>query len=104
MDCGGWDYLLQSKGNILYFVAIANSTMDSSTKMIEDVVVDSLPNCNAQPVIVNSPSLLKAKSMTLACIQGSFNDSRSFHKFYNILSSSLSYRVSKVFSKIFTSV
>jgi hypothetical protein len=81
VDCGGWDYSLQSKGNFLYSVAIANSTMDSSTKMIEDGVVDSPPNRNAQPVIVNSPSPLRAQSTTLVRIQGSFNDSRSSHKF-----------------------
>ena len=52
VDCRRWNCSLQSEGNFLYFVAIANLTMDSSTKMMEDGVVDSLPNCNAQPVIV----------------------------------------------------
>ena len=75
MDCGGWDYLLQSKGNFLYSTAIKNSTIDSSTKMIEDGVVDSPPNHNAQSVTISSPSSLKAKSTTPARLWGSFGGS-----------------------------
>ena len=66
LNCG--DFSLQSKGKFLYFVATANSTIDSSTKTMEDGVVDSLPNCNALLVKVSSPSPLRAKSMTPACI------------------------------------
>ena len=41
LDCGGGGFALQSKDNFLYSIAIANSTMDSSTKMMENGVVDS---------------------------------------------------------------
>ena len=63
LNCRG-DFSLQSKGNFLYSAAIANSTMDSPAKMMEDGVVDSPPNCNAQPLRVSPPSPLKAKSTT----------------------------------------
>jgi hypothetical protein len=78
--------------------------MDCSTKMIEDGVVDSPPNRNAQPVIVSSPLPLRTKSMTPACIRGSFGDSRSSCKFYDIPSSFLPCGVVKVFSKTFIGV
>ena len=81
-----------------------NSTMDRLTKMIEDGVVDSPPNCNGQPLTVSSPSPLKAKSTKLVYIQGSFGDSRSSCKLYDISLSSLPCGVAKVFSKIFNSV
>jgi hypothetical protein len=104
VDCRGWDCSLQSKGNFLYSVAITNLTMDSSTKMMEDGVVDSPPNRNTQPVIVSSLSPLRAKSTTSVQIRGSFGDSRSSHKLYDIPSSSLPCGVVKVFFKTFTCV
>jgi hypothetical protein len=61
MDLGGWDCSVHSKGNFLYFAATTNLIMDNSTKMIEDGIVDSPPNCNAHPVTVSFPSPLKAK-------------------------------------------
>jgi hypothetical protein len=101
VDCGRWDCSLQSKGNFLYSAATANSTMDSSTKMIEDGVVDNPPNRTAQLVTISSPSPLRAKSTTLVRIWASFGDSRSCR---NIPSSSLSCGVAKVFSKTFTGI
>jgi hypothetical protein len=59
VDCTGWDCSLQSKGNFLYYAATANSTMDNSTKTMDDGVVDSPSNRNAQLVIVSSPSPLR---------------------------------------------
>jgi hypothetical protein len=87
-DCGGGDYSLQSKGNILYSAATANSTMDSSTKIMEDGIVDSPPTRNAQP--------LRTKSMTPTHIQGSFSNSRSSRKLHGIPSSSMPSEVVKV--------
>jgi hypothetical protein len=52
--------------------------------MIEYGVVDSPPNRNAQPMTVSSPSPLRARSTTPALIQGSFGDSRSSCKFYDM--------------------
>jgi hypothetical protein len=89
--------LLQSKGNFLYSTATTNSTMDSSTKTMNDGVVDSPPNCNAQSVTVSSPSPLRAKSMTTARIHDSFGDSRSSRKLYDIPSFSLPSGMVKVF-------
>jgi hypothetical protein len=97
LDCGGGGLSLQSKGNFLYYAATANSTMDSSAKTMEDGVVDSPPNRNAQPGRVSSPSPLKAKSTTQKRCPGSFGDSRSSRKLYNIPSSSSPSGVVKVF-------
>jgi hypothetical protein len=72
--------------------------MDSSTETMEDAVVDSLPNHNAQPLIVSYPSPLRAKSMTSAHMLGSFGDSRSSCKLYDSPSSSMPCGVLKVFS------
>jgi hypothetical protein len=71
--------------------------MDSSAKTMEDGVVDSPLNRNAQPLRVSSPSPLRAKSMTPSRIRGSFDDSRSSHKLYDIPSSSMPSEVVKVF-------
>ena len=76
----------------------------TARKMIEDGIVDSPPNRNVQPVIISSPSPLKAKSTTLAHMLGSFGDSRSSYRLYNIPSSFVPYRVLKVFSKTFTGI
>ena len=97
LDWGGGGCTLQSKGNFFYSTTIANSTMDSSVKTMEDGVVDSLPNRNAQPLKVSSSFLLKAKSTTKTHRPGSFGDSRSLRKLYNIPSSSSLSRVVKVF-------
>jgi hypothetical protein len=85
VDFGGWNCSLRGKGNFLYSTAIAKSTMDSSTKTMEDGIVDSPPNRNAQPVTISSPSPLRAKSTNPALMLGSFEDSRSFHKLYKLL-------------------
>jgi hypothetical protein len=78
--------------------------MDSSIKTMEDGIVDSPPNCNAQLVTISSPSPLRAKSTTPARIRGSFGDSRSSRKLYNIPSSSLPCGMVKVFFKTFIGV
>ena len=70
MDFGGWDCSLRGKGNFLYSTTIAKSTIDSSTKTMEDGVVDSPPNRNAQLVTVSSPSPLRAKSTNPAYMLG----------------------------------
>ena len=95
-DCGGGDYSFQSKGNFLYSTAIANSTMDNSTKTIEDGIVDSPPTHNAQPLRVSSLSPLRTKSMTPAHTWGSFNNSRSSRKLDGIPSSSMPSKVVKI--------
>ena len=97
LDCGGGGFSLQSKGNFLYSAATTNSTMDSSVKTMEDGVEDSPPNRNAQPLRVSSLSPLKAKSTTQTGCLGSFGDSRSSCKLYNIPSSSSPSKVVKVF-------
>jgi hypothetical protein len=99
MDLGGYDYLLQSKGNFLYFAAIENFTMGKSTKMIEDGVVDSTPSRSTLPMIVSSPSPLRVKPRTTMRIISSKSDSRSSRKLYNSTSSSIPCRVLKVFFK-----
>ena len=103
LDCRGGAYALQSKDNFLYFVATANSTMDNSTKTMEDGVVDSPPNRNAQPLRVSSLLPLKAKSTTKTHSPGSFGDSRCLCKLYNIPSSSSPSEVVKVFLRTYIS-
>jgi hypothetical protein len=66
-------------------------------KTMDDGIVDSPPNRNAQLVIASSPSPLRAKSMKPARIRGSFGDSRSSCKLYDIPSSSLPSGMVKVF-------
>ena len=97
LDCGGGGCTFQNTGNFLYSAAIVNSTIDSSEKPMEDGVVDSPPNRTAQPLRVSSPSPLKAKSTTKMRCLGSFGDSRSSRKLYNIPSSSSPSGVVKVF-------
>jgi hypothetical protein len=104
VDCKGWDGSIQSKGNFFYSAATTNSTMDCSTKMMEDGVVDSPPNRNVQPVVVSSPSPLRAKCATPTRNRHSFGDSRSSRKLYDNPLSSLLYGVVKVFSNAFTRV
>jgi hypothetical protein len=84
MDLGGYDYLLQSKGNFLYFAAIENFAMDNSTRMIEDGVVDSPPSRGALPMTVRSPLPLRVKSRTMMRILNSKIDSRSSRKLYTL--------------------
>jgi hypothetical protein len=86
---GGWDSSIQSKGNFLYSAATTNSTMDCSTKMMEDGVVDSPPNRNVQPVAVSSPSPLRAKCAIPTRNRHSLGDPRSSRKLYDNPSSSL---------------
>ena len=93
----GGGFSLQNKGNFLYSAATVNSTMDSSAKTMEDSVVDSSPNRNAQPLRASSLSPLKAKSTTQRRCPSAFGDSRSSRKLYNILSSSSPLLAVKVF-------
>ena len=97
LSCGDGGCAPQSKGNFLYSAATANSTMENSAKTLEDGVVDSPPNRNALPLRVSSPSPLKTKSSTRTQRSGSFGDTRSSRKLYNIPSSSSPSRVVKVF-------
>ena len=60
MDIGAYALLQHSKGNLLYFAPIAQSTMDYSSKAVDDGVVDSPPSCGA-PLAVNSSSPLWGK-------------------------------------------
>ena len=62
MDIGASAFPQHSKGNLLYFVATAQSTMDYSPKAVEDGVVDSPPSREVL-VAVNSPSSLRGKAM-----------------------------------------
>ncbi len=61
MDLGGCSFSLRSKGNFLYSAATAHSTMDYSTKGIEDDVVDSPPNERGVRLPVCSPSPLRGR-------------------------------------------
>ena len=54
MDYG--QFLISSKGNFLYSRAFAHSTMDFSTKPIEDGVVNSPPSGGSRIAAVHSPS------------------------------------------------
>jgi hypothetical protein len=72
--------------------------MDNSTKVIENGVVYIPPSRIAHPLKMNSPSPLRVKTRTIACILGSNGDSRSSRKLYEI-PSSIPCRVVKVFSK-----
>ena len=100
LNCADGGCAQQSKGNFLYSAATANSTMDNSAKTLEDGVVDSPPNRSALPLRVSSPSPLKTKSSTKTQRPGSFGDTRSSRKLYNIPSSSSPSRVVKVFLRI----
>ena len=73
-------------------------------KTMDNGIVDSPSNCNAQLVIVSSPLPLRSKSTTLAHIWGSFGDSRFSCKLYDIQSSSLPYGVVKIFFKTFIAI
>ena len=67
--------------------------------MIEDGIVDSTPSRGALPMTVNSPSPLRVKPSTTMQILSSKSDSRSSHKLYNSMSSSIPCRVLEVFFK-----
>ena len=103
LDYEGGGCALQSKGDFLYSAAIANSTMENSAKTMEDGVVDSSPNRNAQPLRISSPSPLKAKLTTKTRCSGSFGDSRTLRKLYNIPSSSSFTGMVKVFLRTYIS-
>ena len=96
-DKGKWDFSQQSKENFLYSTMTANLAMDYLAKLIEDVVVDSLPTHGAHFVTVSFLSPLKVRIRTMACILGSNANSRSFCKLYDTPSSSIPYVVVKVF-------
>jgi hypothetical protein len=53
-------FIILSTGNFLYSAATANSTMDFSTKPIEDNVVDSPPSGRPRPRVSCSPSPLRS--------------------------------------------
>ena len=59
-DIGAYAFSQHSKGNLLYSAPIAQSTMDYSSKAVDDGVVDSPPSRGA-PLAVNSPSPLRGK-------------------------------------------
>jgi hypothetical protein len=61
MDLGGCTFSLRSKGNFLYSAATAHSTMDYSSKNVDDDVVDSPPNDKGVRLPVSSPSPLRKK-------------------------------------------
>jgi hypothetical protein len=79
---GGLDFSQPSKGNYLFSAATANSTMDYSTKVIEDGVVDSPPSSNHVPQVVSSPSPLRAYMKAITHLQSSGAFSRSSQKLY----------------------
>jgi hypothetical protein len=64
---GVWTFCNQVNfGIFLFSTAIANSTMDYSTKMIENGVVDSPPSCDhiLQGVSLPSPLRVRTKAAT----------------------------------------
>jgi hypothetical protein len=83
LDQGGLVHSQRSKGNFLFFVVTANSTMDYSAKVIEDGVVDSPPSRGHVPQVVSSPSPLRMKTKAAASILCSAVDSRLFQKLYD---------------------
>jgi hypothetical protein len=66
----------------------ANSTMDYSTKMIEDGVVDNSPSCGQALLTVSLPSSLRGRTSPVVRILSTATDSRSFRKLYDSPSSS----------------
>ena len=62
MEIGASAFLLLSKGNLLYFAATTQSTMDYSPKAVEDRIVDSPPSREV-PKAMNLPSPLRGKAM-----------------------------------------
>ena len=61
MDIGAYAFSHHSKGNLLYFAAITQSTMDYSPKAVDDGVVDSPSSCGV-PLAVNSPFPVRDKA------------------------------------------
>jgi hypothetical protein len=72
------DFSQRSKGNFLYSTALANSTMDYSTKVIEDGVVDSPLSRGHVPHVVGSSSPLRVKMRAVVRILSSVAGLRSF--------------------------
>jgi hypothetical protein len=93
---GGLDFSQQSKENFLYSAAPANSTMDYSTKVMEDSVVDSPPSRGPIPNAVTSPSPLKGKTRSRAQILNLGTDLRSIRKLYHPPTSSIQETLVKV--------
>ena len=73
MEIGASTFLQHSKGNLLYSVATAQSTMDYSPKAVEDGVVDSPPSREVL-IVVNSPFPLRGKAMVKSS-QSNWQDS-----------------------------
>ena len=62
VEIGAYAFLQHNKGNLLYFAARAQLTMDYSSKAVKDGVVDS-PSSHGIPIPINSPSPLQRKAM-----------------------------------------
>jgi hypothetical protein len=80
---GGLDFSQQSKENFLYSAAPANSTMDYSTKVMEDSVIDSPPNRCPILTAMTSSSPLKGRIRSGARILKSRTNLRSIRKLYD---------------------
>ena len=57
MDIEAYAFSQHNKGNLLYSAPTAQSTIDYSSKAVDDEVVDSPPSRGAS-LVVNSPSPL----------------------------------------------
>ena len=73
MEIGASAFPQHSKGNLLYSAATTQSTMDYSSKVVEDGVVDSPPSREVL-VAVNSPSPLQRKAIVKS-LQSNWRDS-----------------------------
>ena len=62
LDYGQYAISQSGTGHIMYSAATAQSTMDFSTKAIDDDVVDSPPFGGKRPHSVSSPSPLKSRT------------------------------------------
>ena len=63
LDYGQYAISQSGTGHIMYSAATAQSTMDFSTKPINDGVVDSPPYGGKRPLSVCSPSPLKSRTL-----------------------------------------
>jgi len=69
--------------HILYFARIAQSTMDFSTMLVEDGVVDSPPNGGKCAKVVSSPSPMKCPSQSTSPHDCLWMNSETQRKLYN---------------------
>jgi hypothetical protein len=92
------DFSQHNKGNFLFPALTANSTMDYSTKVIEDGVVDSPPSCSHVLLMVSLPSPLRGKTRPIVRIMSSAANSRSFQKLCDATFSSIPRALVKVCS------